>query len=186
MTTTVQRSLAALAASLAVAACGGKSEPGPAAPEPAEPTEPATPVEPAPPEETAPAPDPAEAVAELAAAERSAYELAQPVFQKHCARCHAKGGKKAGRKTLEHFDMTSYPFRGHHAGEITAEIRKVLAIGGGGKATMPKDRPGSVEGAELELIADWAEAHDRAAAGGAHGASGAEKAAGEPPDVVAL
>jgi hypothetical protein len=157
----VQGWLAALAASLVVAAgCGGKSEPPPVAPEPA-PAEAATPVEPAPPEPE-PEPDPAQAQAELVAAERSAYELAAPVFQKHCARCHAKGGKKARRKTLEHFDMTTYPFAGHHADDITSEIREVLAIGGEGKPTMPFDKPGAVQGAELELIADWAEAYDKA------------------------
>jgi uncharacterized membrane protein len=159
MTKTIVQSLAVLiaaqAVSLAIAACGGKSEA--AAPQPAAPAE--------------PAPDPAQVKTELAAAEQSAYELAQPIFQKHCARCHAKGGKRARKKSLSHFDMTSYPFGGHHAAELTATIRKVLAIGGG-KATMPMDKPGSVEGTELELIADWADAYDKAAAGGAHEAAG--------------
>jgi mono/diheme cytochrome c family protein len=168
MSRSVVHSLAALAATFAVAGCGGKSQPEPVA---AEPAEPATPVEPAPAADAGPpaepAPDPAQAKADLAAAEQSAYELAQPIFQKHCARCHATGGKRARKKSLSHFDMTSYPFGGHHADEITAEIRKVLAIGGG-KATMPMDKPGSVEGSELGLISDWADAFDKAAAGGAH------------------
>jgi hypothetical protein len=57
--------------------------------------------------------------------------------------------------------MTSYPFGGEHAAEITQSIRKVLAIGGG-KAKMPKDKPGSVQGPELSLISDWADAYDKA------------------------
>ncbi|HKE16414.1 MAG TPA: hypothetical protein VKB80_16190 [Kofleriaceae bacterium] len=176
MTRTIVQSLAVLIAAqavcLAIAACGGKSEAAaPVAAAPAEP-EPATPVEPAPESPPAePAPDPAQVKTELAAAEQSAYELAQPIFQKHCSRCHAKGGKKARKKSLSHFDMTSYPFGGHHAADIAAAIRKVLAIGGG-KATMPMDKPGSVEGSELELISDWADAYDKAAAGGAHEAAG--------------
>jgi hypothetical protein len=180
MKTTVLRLLTVVAAT-ALAACGGKSAPEPTEPAPAEPApDPATatPVEPEPPAE--PEPDPAQVKADLLAAEQSAFELARPIFEKHCARCHSKASKKAKKKTLAHFDMTSYPFTGHHADEITGEIREVLAIGGG-KATMPYDKPGSVMGSELELIADWAEAYDKAQAGGAHEgeAAGAEGGAGE-------
>ena len=84
-----------------------------------------------------------------------------------CASCHAKGGRMAKAKSLDHFDMTSYPFGGHHAGEITATIRKSLAIGGG-KATMPKNKPGSLTADELAAVAAWADAFDASHEGGAH------------------
>ena len=167
--------LAALAAGFAFGACGGKTAPEPVAPESApeaeEPTTAPDAVAPEAPLAEEPAaetpPDPTQVKAELLAAETSAFELAQPVFKQHCARCHVKGGKKAKAKTLGHFNMTAYPFGGHHADEITAEIRKVLAIGGG-KPTMPMDDPGVVQGDELSLIAAWADAYDKAHAGGAH------------------
>ena len=179
MRNTVWPQLAALVAVFSLAACGGKSAPEPAVAEPAPPEpgqgeEPmgageAPPTEPQPTEEPAPQPppDPAQVKAELVAAEKSAFEMAEPVFKQHCARCHVKGEKKAKAKTLGHFDMTTYPFGGHHADEISAKIRKVLAIGGG-KPTMPKDDRGAVQGDELSLIAAWADAYDRAHAGGAH------------------
>ena len=158
-------------ASLALAfACGGKSEAEPTPPEgghaahehPNEtpPSDPGTA-----PEDTSG--DPEKAKADLLAAETGAFEKAKPVFDKHCAKCHSKGGKNAKPKALDHFDMSSYPFGGHHAGEIAAEIRKVLAIGGG-KPTMPADQPGAVTGDELSLIAAWADAFEKSHAGGAH------------------
>ncbi|HYU15790.1 MAG TPA: hypothetical protein VEL05_06960 [Candidatus Acidoferrum sp.] len=182
--------LAALAAGFALAACGGGPAPEPAAPAPAQsgeeqagavdpaPTEPQPAAEPAP---EPPPPDPAQAKAELLAQEKSAFELAEPVFKQHCAKCHVKGGKNAKAKTLGHLDMTTYPFGGHHADEITAEIRKVLAIGGG-EAIMPKDDPGAVKGDELSLIAAWADAYDRAHAGGAHEDHGHDHGHGAPHD----
>jgi len=168
-----------------VAACGGQSSPEPTAPQPAE-QEPAgasesgsgesasgaapssEPEEVAPPASEAPTPaDPEKIKSELLAAEQTAYESAKPVFDKHCAACHQKGGKKAKRKMLQHFDMTAYPFGGHHAAEVSAEVREVLAIGGG-KPTMPFNDPGAVQGDELALIAAWADAFDKAHAAGAH------------------
>ena len=113
-----------------------------------------------------PQPDPAKVKADLLAAETAAFANAKPVFDAHCAKCHTQGGKKASAKKLDHFDMTSYPFGGHHAGEMGATIRKVLAIDGG-KATMPADKKGAVKGDELALIKAWSEAFD-AHAGGAH------------------
>ena len=161
------------------AACGGKSAPDSTTPEgpgdghtdhehagepvgqvPAE----TAPVDAAPPETP---PDPAKVKADLLAAEQTAYDKAKPVFGKYCASCHSKDSKKAKAKTLGHFDMTSYPFGGHHAMEVSAEVRKVLGIGGG-KATMPLDNPGAVQGEELALVAAWADAFDAAHAGGAH------------------
>ena len=114
-----------------------------------------------------PKPDPAQIKAELLAAETAAFEKAKPTFDKYCSSCHVQGKRGAKKKTLEHFDMTKYPFGGHHAGEITASIRKALAIGGG-KATMPKGKPGSVPADDLALIAAWADAFDASMAGGAH------------------
>ncbi len=158
-----------LVASLAACGSGASSTP-PTTPEPAPPvveapTEPAPPA-PTPPTEPAP-PDPAQVKAELLAAETAAFDKAKPVFDAKCSGCHSKGGRMAKAKTLGHFDMTSYPFGGHHAGEITATIRKSLAIGGG-KATMPKNKPGSLTADELAAIAAWADAFDASHAGGAH------------------
>jgi hypothetical protein len=101
---------------------------------------------------------------EARAAELAAYEKARPVFEKYCAACHTKGGKKADAEALEHFDMTSYPFGGHHAHEMAEEIREVLGATGK-KATMPEGRPGAVKGQELQLILDWAKAYEDAHAG---------------------
>jgi hypothetical protein len=132
---------------------------------PAAPSAPAPVAEPVAPEP--PAPAPVDPKAELLAAETAAYEKAKPVFAAHCARCHQQGGARAKKKTLAHFDMTSYPFGGDHAAEIGEEIREVLAIGGG-KPSMPADKKGAVKGEELALIAAWADAFEAARAGGAH------------------
>lgn len=111
--------------------------------------------------------EPADPKPALLAAETTAFERAKPVFEKYCAKCHTSRGKNASSKKLAHFDMTTYPFRGHHAGEMSATIRKVLAIGGG-KPTMPADKKGAVQGDELAAIAAWADAFDASHAGGAH------------------
>lgn len=160
---------------MALAACGGGSSPTPASPAGPEPApvpdpvvaaptptlaEPATPPEPA-------APDPAKIKADLLAVETAAYDKAKPVFAKYCASCHQQGQKKAKKESLEHFDITTYPFGGHHAMELGEAVRDVLAITGG-KPTMPKGKPGSVKGEELALIASWADAFDASHAGGAH------------------
>jgi uncharacterized membrane protein len=105
--------------------------------------------------------------AELLAVEKAAFEKAKPVFDKWCAKCHSKDGKNASQKKLDHFDMTTYPFGGHHAMEISSEIRKSLGIGGG-SPRMPADNKGAVRGEELELIKAWADAFDASHAGGAH------------------
>ena len=62
-------------------------------------------------------------------------------------------------------DINEYPFKGKHANE--ADIRKALGIGGG-KPTMPKNKPGAVKGDDLALIAAWADAWDAAEGAGAH------------------
>lgn len=117
--------------------------------------------------ETPPVSDPDQAKADLVAAETAAFDKAKPVFEKHCAKCHTKDGKNAKPKSLEHFEMTSYPFGGHHAAEIGPEVKKALGIGGG-KATMPLDHPGAVTGDELALISAWADAWQKSHEGGAH------------------
>ena len=166
---------------LVLAACGGSSKPtssgpefapGSAAPDPiAEPIKPVEPtpgttVEPAKPAEPQ-SPDPAKVKADLLAAEMAAFEKAKPVFDKWCAKCHTQGNRAASKKKLDHFDMTKYPFGGHHAMEMSKSIRKVLGLDGS-KVTMPADKKGAVKGDELAAIAAWADAFDASHAGGAH------------------
>ena len=55
--------------------------------------------------------------------------------------------------------MDTYPFGGHHAGDMADTIRKVLGATGQ-RATMPADRPGVVRGAELATILKWADAFE--------------------------
>ena len=131
--------------------------------EPAKPADPVKPVGPAQP----PAPDPAKIKADLLAAETAAYEKAKPVFEKHCAKCHSKDGRKQSIGKREHFDMTTYPFGGHHAMDVHNEVRAVLGLTGK-KPTMPADNKGAVKGEELELIKAWTDAFDASHKGGAH------------------
>lgn len=164
----------------ACAACGGGSskpattvattdpvpmtEPDPVAPaEPANPVDPVTPAEPVQPT----APDPAKIKADLLAVEMAAFDEAKPVFDKYCAKCHSKDGAKQSASKREHFDMTTYPFGGHHAMDVHNEIREVLGVTGK-KPTMPADKKGAVKGEELELIKAWADAFDASHNGGAH------------------
>lgn len=160
----MKRSLCILAF---LAACGSKTKSTPETPEPATPDAGATAVE-TPAESTDAAPeDTGPDTVGLLAAEVAAYEAAAPVFDQACARCHRDGGKKASKKKLEHFDMTSYPFGGHHVATITTTLRHVLGIDGA-RASMPADKPGSVGGDDLELIEAWADAYDAAEQAGAH------------------
>ena len=164
------------------AACGGGAKPGPTAPiadpipmveTPTRPTPGVESVEPTAtvvPEQPA-APDPGAVKAELLAAEMRAYENVKPLVEKYCASCHTKGRKGAKASTLKHFETTTYPFGGHHAMEVGKNVRKVLAIGGG-KPTMPKNKPGIVQGEELALFAAWADAFDASHEGGAHDGHG--------------
>lgn len=103
-------------------------------------------------------------------AELAAYQAAAPVFDAACSRCHKQGARNANEDKLGHFDMTTYPFGGHHTDTITATIRHVLGIDGA-KPSMPKDDPGAVGGDGLALIAAWADAYDAADAAGAHEAA---------------
>ena len=129
----------------------------PATPDPVKPTEPAQPT----------APDPAKVKTELLAAEQAAYETAKPVFDKYCAKCHSKDGSKQSISKREHFDMTTYPFGGHHGMDVHNEIRLVLGVTGK-KPTMPADKKGAVKGEELELIKAWANAFEASHKAGAH------------------
>ena len=113
---------------------------------------------------------PEDKTASLLADERAAYDKVKPVFDKYCAGCHAKDGKQASAKKLDHFEMTSYPFGGHHVATLGPTIRKVLAIDGG-KATMPYGKIGSVKGDDLAAITAWVKAWDAAQVAGAHPAA---------------
>ena len=129
-------------------------------PAPVDPVKPIEPTQPA-------APDPAKIRADLLAAETAAYEKAKPVFEKHCAKCHSKDGRKQSVGKREHFDMTTYPFGGHHAMDVHNEVREVLGLTGK-KPTMPADNKGAVKGEELEAIKAWADAFEASHKGGAH------------------
>ncbi len=115
----------------------------------------------------APKPDAAKVKAELLAAERTAWDTAKPMFDKSCATCHSKAGKKSAKKKMDHFNMDMYPPGGHHTGTIGFTIREVLGIDGK-KPTMPFDKPGSVQGEDLAKIKAWTDAWVAADNGGAH------------------
>jgi mono/diheme cytochrome c family protein len=135
-------------AGLLVVSCIGAAACGPKQVIPTAPEHPAT---------ASPAPAAAAPAAELAA-----YEKARPVFEKYCAGCHSSAGTLEGKpKALPHFNIDGYPFTGHHAGSIGAEVREVLGATGEA-ATMPADRPGAVQGAELDAILEWTRAFDEA------------------------
>jgi hypothetical protein len=102
----------------------------------------------------------------LAREERAAYQAARPVFAARCGRCHDQAGGQAAANKLARFDMTEYPFGGRH-GDDTQTIRRVLGLAGV-DAIMPFDEPGALDSEELALISAWADACDRARAGGAH------------------
>lgn len=92
-------------------------------------------------------------------AELAAYQAAKPVFVKYCGACHSATGNKTSPSKLEDFDMSSYPFDGKETDDIDDVISVTLGLRGT-KATMPKNKPGSLNGEELQLIVDWAEAYD--------------------------
>lgn len=95
--------------------------------------------------------------------ERAAFAAARPVFEKYCFRCHTTSGRKAKPKSLAHMTMDRYPLGGHHAAEAATAIRQVLGAGPEKKkATMPSDKPGTVEGEDLAKVLAWADAFDQA------------------------
>lgn len=167
------------------AACGGGGKKPETKPEETTPTETMAKTDPnagkpeeKKPEEKAPPPeekkpDPEALKKEAMDAETAAYEKAKPVFEAACKACHFKGQKNATAKKLADFEITTYPFGGKH-GNAT-DVKKALGIGGG-KATMPKTKPGSVKGDDLAAIEAWATAYDAAEAAGAHPAKADAKA----------
>jgi uncharacterized membrane protein len=96
--------------------------------------------------------------------EIAAFEVAKPVFERHCFRCHTTAGKKSKHKALDHISMDQYPFGGHHADEAGKVVGEVLGADATGKATMPSDDRGAVRGDDLAKIVAWAAAFDRASA----------------------
>src|SRR5688572_30284519 len=72
-------------------------------------------------------PAPVEEAPAVTADERTAYERAKPVLEKHCGRCHIQGGAQAKDEILAHVDMTRYPFDGAHTTELGPALRRVLA-----------------------------------------------------------
>lgn len=156
------------------AACGGGKKPAPVEPEPAPEPVATSPTEPPPPEpgkveEAKEEPPPMDPKVELLAGETAAYDGAKPAFEKWCKGCHMKGEKNATEKKLKHFDISAYPFTGEHAATIGTEVATSLGLTGK-KATMPKNKPGSVAKEDLELIKKWIEAWDASEKGGAHAA----------------
>jgi hypothetical protein len=99
--------------------------------------------------------------AHVAVAEQDAYATARPVFETYCAGCHTRNGTKATPKSLEHLDMTSYPFGGHHGSMAGPAVAEVLGLAGA-KPTMPLDHPGAVSGSELARVKAWVDAYDTA------------------------
>jgi hypothetical protein len=163
------KQLMTLMAALAFAACGSKPR-APTTPPPAEPDHAehhdhagsaAAPEEAA---ETPPQEDPKVA---LLAAEAAAWQTARPVFDRACASCHTTAGKKSAKKKLDHFSFDAYPPGGHHTATIGFTIRDALGINGK-KATMPFDKPGSVNGDDLAKIKAWTDAWEAAEKGGVH------------------
>lgn len=167
--------------SVSLAACGANSPPPTSAREPthdqADRTNAGSAVTrptPAPPPDKPPEPDPMKVKADLLASETAAWETAKPVFVTACASCHTKAGKKSAQKKLDHMDMDTYPIGGHHTGTIGYKIRDVLGLSGK-RATMPYNKPGSVQGDALEKIKLWTDAWEAADKGGAHPPAAPEK-----------
>jgi mono/diheme cytochrome c family protein len=148
-----KRSFLVLVFPLVMFGCA-KDGPAPVAPA----SEPVSSAQADPSESSASADAPAEAALSLKEKEQAAFEAAKPVFEEYCAHCHGSSGSK---KALKHFRMDSYPFKGHHAHEIGALVRKSLGVDGG-EITMPSDDKGAVKGKELELIVAWSRAFDAA------------------------
>ena len=119
------------------------------------------------PPDAEPAPAPEAVKQALRDAELAAYQAMKPTLDTACARCHTQGGKKANKGKLKHFDMTSYPFGGHHTETITTTLRHVVGLDGS-KPKMPQDDKGSLTEDQLAVIQAWAVAYDAAEAGGAH------------------
>ena len=100
-------------------------------------------------------------VGEVPAGEQSAWELARPVFEEYCTKCHTTAGSSANATALKHLSLDAYPPGGMHGAEAGSAIQTVLGMAGE-PATMPADRPGSVQGDALERVRAWAKAFQQA------------------------
>ena len=58
---------------------------------------------------------------------------------------------------MHHLNMDTYPFTGPHAATAGRTIRDAIT---GPEASMPKDKPGSLQGSDLALVLQWADAFD--------------------------
>lgn len=114
---------------------------------------------------------------EIAAYEATeAYENAKPVFERFCSACHAMRGTGRNADATAHFAIDGPPFGGrHHAADLVMAIRKVLGQAGS-PPTMPKDRPGVLQGDDLAAVLVWTEAYEIAGAQGCAKAPPPEKA----------
>ena len=108
----------------------------------------------------------------IATAEKAAFEKARPIFERACAPCHSAKGAKPSEKAIKELSLDGYPFGGEHGATAGPTIRKVLGVEGGEKATMPKNKPGSIVGADLEAIVAWTKAFDASHAAGLHDHAG--------------
>ena len=93
--------------------------------------------------------------------EMAAYLQAWPAFDRNCFRCHNGSGEESSPKALEQMDMSRYPFEGRRGAVAGRVIRKAL-IGVGGRRTMPKDDPDSLNTDDMTLILKWADTFDAA------------------------
>jgi cbb3-type cytochrome c oxidase subunit III len=111
---------------------------------------------------------------------------AEPAFARQCARCHGPSPdqgspkkRKWVKEALEHLDMSTFPFKTHHA-DVLARIEEALSRGKDDKMTMPADAPGLGDDKDVELILAWVRggglgpdggpaAYEAATSGGHHG-----------------
>jgi hypothetical protein len=106
---------------------------------------------------------------DLLAAERAAWDTAQPVMQRYCAKCHIVGGSAATAKKLKRFNITSYPVSGNRAATAGFSVREALGLTGK-SPRMPSDQPGAVKGDDLAKVKAWTDAWAAAEQAGAHAA----------------
>jgi hypothetical protein len=105
--------------------------------------------------------------ADLLTAEKAAWDTAQPVMQRYCAKCHILGGSAATAKKLKRFNITSYPVSGNRAATAGFSVREALGLTGK-SPRMPSDQPGAVKGDDLAKVKAWTDAWVAADQAGAH------------------
>ena len=101
---------------------------------------------------------------QITAEEKAAFQVAKPVLEKHCFRCHTSARKRGKGKGLKHLSFDRYPPMGHHSHEAGAAVRRVVVGTDEKGPTMPSDDPGAVTGEELKAVLEWADAYERARA----------------------